>query len=139
MIPGKMAINKICKIHYRTLQVVYNNFTDSYDPLHSINKDNSIHQKQLQYLVVGACITLEEVNPELMWIYSLKNPISYDLEKGDKVFLPPDLFLFRGTLLWNNLPSSVENSETLNQFNFKLKAQGKLKYCVSLKITFNVF
>ena len=30
---GKTAINKICKIHYRTLQVVCNNFTDPYDAL----------------------------------------------------------------------------------------------------------
>lgn len=24
-----------------------------------------------------------------MWIYFLKNLVSYDLKKGDKVFLPP--------------------------------------------------
>ena len=35
MFAGKTAISKICKIHYRTLQVVYNNFTNSHDALHS--------------------------------------------------------------------------------------------------------
>ena len=45
MFAGKMAINKICKIHYRTLQVVCNNFTDLYDTLLSVNNDISIHQK----------------------------------------------------------------------------------------------
>ena len=50
MFPGKTAINKICKINYRALQVVYN-FPDSYDAILSIN-NISIHQKRLQYLVV---------------------------------------------------------------------------------------
>ena len=34
---GKTASNKICKIHYRTLKEVCNNFTDSYDARISIN------------------------------------------------------------------------------------------------------
>ena len=33
--------------------------------------------------------TIVEINPKCMWIYFLKNLVSYDLKKGDKVFLPP--------------------------------------------------
>ena len=48
-----------------------------------------------------------EINPEFMWTYFLKSPISYDLRKGDKVLLPParsarygiNSRLFRGSLL----------------------------------------
>ena len=36
----------IRKIHYRTLQVFYNNFTNSCDAI-QINNDISIHQKHL--------------------------------------------------------------------------------------------
>ena len=50
MFGGKTTINKICKIHYKTLQVVYNNFTNSFDALLSIDIDISIHQKHLRYL-----------------------------------------------------------------------------------------
>ena len=33
MFAGKTLINKICKIHHRTLQVVYDDFNKSYDEL----------------------------------------------------------------------------------------------------------
>ena len=53
--------------------------------------------------------TVVEINPEFMWTYFLKNRISYDLRKDDKVFLPTAKFaryginslLFRGSLLWS--------------------------------------
>ena len=134
MFAGKMTINKICKIHYRTLQVIYNNFSDSYDTLLLMNNDISFHQKHLRYLTVEVYKTISEINPSFMWPYFRNNPIPYDLRKGSKVFLPPtrsprygiNSLLFQGSLLWNNLPSSVKNSETLNDFKLKLKNVGKI-------------
>ena len=64
MFTGKTAISKICKIHYRTLQVVYNNFNDSYDALISVNNDILIHQKHLRYLAVEVYETLLEIIPK---------------------------------------------------------------------------
>ena len=64
------------------------------------------------------------LNPEFMWSYFNENPIPYDLRKGTKVFLPPvksfrlglNSVHFRGSILWNNLPSSIKNNQTkLNQ------------------------
>ena len=61
--------------------------------------------------------TLIETNPEFMWTYFLKYAITYDIRrKGDEVFLPPaksarygiNLLLFRGSVLWDNFPSSVD-------------------------------
>ena len=45
MFAGKKLINKICKIHHRTLQVVYDDFDISYDELLELNRDLSIHQR----------------------------------------------------------------------------------------------
>ena len=45
---SKTAINKILKIHYRTLQVVYKEYHKSYEELIQINKDISIQQKRLR-------------------------------------------------------------------------------------------
>ena len=47
MFASKTLMNKICKIHHRTLQVIYNNFNKSYD---EHNKGVSIHQRHLCYL-----------------------------------------------------------------------------------------
>ena len=66
MFAGKTAISMICKIHYRTLQVVYNNFTDLYDALLSISNDMSIYQKYLRCLAVQVYKARVEIIPEFM-------------------------------------------------------------------------
>ena len=38
MFAGKTSINKICKIHHRTLQVIHNDYQKSYNELLDINK-----------------------------------------------------------------------------------------------------
>ena len=82
---GKTAINKF-ENPLKNSSSSYNNFTDSHNALLSINNDISIHQKHLRYLTVEVHKTLLEINPEFVWTYLLKYPISYDLRKGDKVF-----------------------------------------------------
>ena len=86
---GKTLINKICKIHHRTLQVVYIEYNKSYEELLQINNNVSIHQRHLQYLALKVFKSLTHLNPEFMRSYFNENPISYDLRKGTKVFLPP--------------------------------------------------
>ena len=45
MFAGKLSIAKICKIHIRTLQIVYNNYDKSYHDLFTFSNDVSIHQR----------------------------------------------------------------------------------------------
>ena len=52
MYVGKTLISKICKIHLRTLQVVYNEYNKSYEELLQLNNNVPIHQRDLQYLVL---------------------------------------------------------------------------------------
>ena len=57
-----------------------------------------------------------------MWSYFNEKPITYDLRKETKVFLSPvksfclgfNSVHFRGSILWNNLPSSIKNGQTIN-------------------------
>ena len=42
MFAGKTLINKICKIHHRTLQVIHNDYQKSYNELLDINNQNNI-------------------------------------------------------------------------------------------------
>ena len=45
MFAGKTSINKICKMHHRTLQVIHHDYQKSYNELLDINKDVNICQK----------------------------------------------------------------------------------------------
>ena len=66
MFAGKTSINKICKIHHRTLQVNHNDYQKSYDELLDINKDVNIHQKQLRILALEVFKSISHVNPEFV-------------------------------------------------------------------------
>ena len=120
MFAGKTLINKICKIHLKTLNVVYNEYNKSYQELLQLNNIVSIHQRHLQYLALEVFKSLMHLNPEFMWSYFNEKPTTYDLRKGTKVFLAPvksfrlglNSIHFRGSILWSilgsNLPSSIK-------------------------------
>ena len=50
---------------------------------------------------------------------------SHNLRRGKLLKLPPDIgnnsWLFRGVLLWNNLPKSIKEEMIANQFKNYLK------------------
>ena len=126
---------KICKIHHGTLRVVYKEFNKSYGELLQLNNNVSFHQRHLQYLFLEVFKSLMHLNPEFMWSYFNENPIPYDLRrKGIKVFLPPvesfhfglNSIHFRESILWNNPPSSIKNSQTKNELKVKLKNLGNI-------------
>ena len=50
MFAGKTLISKVQKIHFRTLQVIYNTYEKSYNELLILNRDISIHQRHLHFL-----------------------------------------------------------------------------------------
>ena len=89
--------------HFRwfTMNIEYNNV--------------SIHQRHLQYLALEVFKSLMPINVEIMRSYFNENPILHDLRKGTKVLIPPvksfrlglNFANFRGSILWNNLPSLI--------------------------------
>ena len=92
-----------------------------------------IHQRHLQYLALEFFKYLMHLNPEFMWSYLTENPIPCYLRKETKAFLPPvrsfrlglNSVHFRGSILWNNLPSSIKNSQTIKRIQRKIKEFGK--------------
>ena len=139
MFVGKTLINKICKIHHRTLQVVYDDFNKSYDELLELNNDLSIHQRHLRYLAIEVFKSIMHLNPQFMWSYFEEKPMPYNLRDGSKLVLPKtkssrfgiNSLQFRGSVLWNNLPVSLKNCQILNEFKRELKNLGKI-HCTCL-------
>ena len=116
MFAGKTLINKICKIHHRTLEVVYDDFNKLYDEVLELNKDLSINQRYLLYLAIEVFKSIMHLNPQFMWSYFEEKPMPYNLRDGSKLVLPKtkssrfgiNSLRFRGSLSWNNLPVSVK-------------------------------
>ena len=107
MFAGKSLISKVQKIHFRILQVVYNTYEKSYNELLILNRDISIHQKHLHFLVREVYKSVNNLNPQFMWNYFNISTLPDELRQGNKVNLPEtrtcrygiNSLLFRGTLL----------------------------------------
>ena len=131
---SKTAINKILEICYRTIQVVYCEYHKSYEELLQNNKDISIHQKHLRILALDVYKSIMQFNPEFMWHCFNTNPIPYNLRKESRLLIPPtksvnfgkNSITFRGNLLWNNLPSRLKNSQTIDDFKSERKNLEKI-------------
>ena len=50
MFAGKSWIAKICKMHFQTLQIVYNNYDEWYHDLLNFSNNVSIHQRYSRFL-----------------------------------------------------------------------------------------
>ena len=81
-------INKICKNHHKTLEVVYDDFNKSYDELLEMNKSLSIHQRHFHYLTIEAIKSIMNLNLQFMWSYFEEKPVPYNLRDGSKLVLP---------------------------------------------------
>ena len=107
MFAGKTLIDKICKMHHRTLQVVYDDFNKSYHELLEQNKNLFIHRIHLRYLVIEMFKSIMHLNPQFMWSYFEQKPMPYNLRDGSKLVLPKikssglgiNSLQFRGSLL----------------------------------------
>ena len=59
-----------------------------------------------------------------MWRFYTIKPVPYDLRTSEKLYLPTvntirsglNSLIFRGSLLWNNLPTSIKTSQSLADF-----------------------
>ena len=74
-----------------------------------------------------------------MWNFFERNLIPDNLRRGDLLLLPPakstcygvNSSAFRGSLLWNNLPSQVKESQTLEEFKDRIKNLRSI-YCTCI-------
>ena len=104
MFAGKTLINKICKIHHRTLQVM------------------SVHQRHLRYLAIDVFKSIMHLNPQFMWSYIKEKPMPYNLRDGSKLVLPKTK---------SSHFVSLKNCQSLNEFKLELKNQGNI-HCTCL-------
>ena len=132
MFASKTEINKILKIYYRVHQAFYSEYHKSYEELLQINEDISIHQKHLRILEVRKSI--KYFKTEFICYFSNTNSVPFNLGKGRTLLIQlakyvnfvTKLITFRRSLLLNNLPSRLKNSQTIKDFKFELKNLGKI-------------
>ena len=122
--------HRINKIHEKSLRLVYNDNLSSFAEL--LIKDNSvtIHEKNLQVLVIEVYKAINNLSPPIMKsIFDLKST-SYNLRSDlilrtnnvKSVKYGIEALSFRGPKTWSLVPDSIKISKTLSEFKFKIKS-----------------
>ena len=102
---------------------------ESYENVLNRSGDISIHQKHLRYLAIEVYKSLAKLNTGFMWNFFERNHSPYNLRRVDLLHLPPaksirygvNYLAFQGSLLWNNLPPQVKESQPLEEFKNRIK------------------
>ena len=118
--------------------MVYNKYKKSYNELLILNRDISIHQKPLHFLATEVDKSVDNLNSQFMWNSFNISTLPHELRKRNKVNLPEtrncryriNSLLFRGALLWNNLPCNAKESHSVAEFKEKIKEEKLDVLCV---------
>ena len=134
MFCDKSSHQLINTTHRRALSVKHNNFSLRDCNFLSHLNLNSLHQRNLLYLVTEVYKSLHCIGPSLMWSNFQVNSHSYSLRRGINVKIPRvynnlglNSFDVRSAQAWNHLSDHVKSASTVNEFN-RLASKSNI-YC----------
>ena len=113
---------KIEKIQYKALKIIYSG--ESYEELLARSNDVSFHQKHVRALAIEIFKSLADINPDFMkpcfkikeMPYNLPNGYGLKLPSTNSTYYGITSVLFRACLLWNQIPLSIKQSQSLLEF-----------------------
>ena len=119
--------------NYKALKIVYSS-NECYGELRIRNNKVSIHQNKLRILATEIYKGLTDVNPDFMKDYFSIKEIPYSVRNGSVLKIPSthstyygtNSIHFRACLLWNKLPNTLNESQSLPEFKYKIKTIGKM-------------
>ena len=121
--------NLINKIHERALRLTSEINDIPFNELHSINNEASIHNKNIQTLLIEVYKNLNGLSPPIMLdlftirdnIYNLRNFRELYCEKKKTIRYGTETVTFKAAQLWKLLPCDIKNSPTLIEFKDRIK------------------
>ena len=134
MFCGKSANLKAEQVKKRALRAIYNDYSSSYTDLLEMGDHQSIHRRNLNYLLYEVYKSIHGMVPEFMSNIFTRKLVYYELRISNLLVLPKyktyglKSFGYRGALCWNNLHDELK--QCINIDTFKM-AIGSLKsiYC----------
>ena len=130
MTHNKKLKKKISKVLERALRIVYGDHKTKFSELFNIDKSITIHQRNLQYLLIEIYKVKKSISPTIMneVFQFFENPV-YELTSGVHVpnrnsrvvFFSTESIMNLGAKLWNMVPQNIKSSESLNVFKSKIK------------------
>ena len=129
MFHSRQLNQKINKIQERALRITYKDTESTFSELLQKDSAVTIHTKNLQILMTEMYKTRNGLNPSFMQEIFCDNTTYYNLRNGNEFFQPrvrsvnngTESVRFKGPQLWQMLPQTIRNSQSLCQFKTKIK------------------
>ena len=122
----------INKVHTRALRAVYLDFNSNFKTLLEKDASVSIHVKNLRFLLRAVYSIIWRDCPSFLWDMYVITKSPYILRSGDRRIILPNVgrtqtyglnsLVFRGSLLWNCLPSEIKSADSPKLFKIKLQS-----------------
>ena len=129
MFHSRQLNQKINKIQERALRITYKDTESTFSQLLQKDSAVTIHTKNLQILMTEMYKTRNSLNPSFMQEIFCANTIYYNLRNNNDFFQPrvrsvnngTESVRFKGPQLWQMLPPTIRNSQSLCQFKTKIQ------------------
>ena len=122
--------NHINRLHERSLRIVYNDKRSSFDELLKKDGSVSIHVRNIQVLMIELYKVKNNLTPTLLCeIFKLKPTLPYDLRTVSDFEIPKvrtvnfgtESISYIGPKLWETVPSSIRELDSLDSFKKSIK------------------
>ena len=139
---ARFKLHALCRIRkfltFEQAKLLANSFINTQLSMYlwfgCLQAKTSIHQKHVIHLAIKIYKSLANLNPEFMWPFIKNKYITYNLRNASICILPParschygiNSIQFWGSLLWNNLPISLNESGFVKEFKQKLNPVQKI-------------
>ena len=125
----KGANKKLDRSHKRALEILHNDYNSSFQSFLARCHSFTIQVQNLQKLMTEIHISLNNMNPSIVWEFHEKKYVAYDLRKKNLCKLPKaktisygaESLSFRGSFFWNTLDDNVKREPTLARFKNKIQ------------------
>ena len=88
MFHGRKSYNKISKIHERALRIIHKDSTSNFEGVLIKSNSVSVHQRNLQLLLIENYKTINNLNPSFMAEVFTTNVVPYNLCGSTNLVLP---------------------------------------------------
>ena len=116
MFCGKTTNDEVNRVHKHALIVLPNDYDSSFEELLHRNEEVTIHEKNLQKLMLEVYRCVTSGNPSFLWKFLYRNVLPYTLRIHNLLGLPStrtkkygnESPSFRGSMIWNQLPDTYK-------------------------------
>ena len=129
MFCGKTTNDKVNSVHKQALRALLHDYTSSFEELLHRNEEVTVHEKNLQKLMLEVYRCMTSGKPSFLLEFFNKKVLPYSLRVNNLLQLPNtrtkkyrnESLSFRGSIIWNQLPNQYKAAKTDHEFKMKIK------------------